>query len=436
MDTLFKNARILTVTPKVKIKEGDLLVCKDRIAQIAKHIEIKDRSNTTIIDCDGNVLMPGFKNGHAHSAMCFARSASDGYKLWDWLNRVIFPMESRLQPGDLRELSKVSFLEYLTSGITSVFDMYLNPEEQAQAAKDMGMRSVVLLQPAGYPERYSRYESEYLNGHMEDGLVTYQLGFHAEYTVVHDDLVKTAALAKKYHLPVYTHSNETLRDVDSCIDRNRSMRPIEYLDSLGIFDCGGGIFHGVHLSENEQYILRDRGVGIVTNPGSNAKLASGIMHILYCMEKGINIGLGTDGPGSNNALDIFREMYLSTILQKLQNSDPTALDALTVLQMATVNSARIMRLFDCDDLKVGKKADIIMIDLHRPSMQPFNDIARNIVYSGEKDCVKMTMINGRILYMDGEFKTDFDPEDIYQRAQKITNRIRAPRPIKHRVRRA
>ena len=434
MDTLFKNARIMTVTPTVKIREGDLLVSGNRIKQIAKRIERKDPSNTTVIDCGGNLLMPGFKNGHAHSAMCFARSCSDGYRLWDWLNRIIFPMEARLEPGDIRELSKVSFLEYLTTGITSVFDMYLNPEEQAQAAKDFGMRSVVLIQPAGYPERYPEYEARYLNGHMCDGLVTYQLGFHAEYTTKYDDLVKTAKLAHKYHLPVYTHSNETLRDVDSCIDRNRSMRPVEYLDGLGIFDHGGAIFHGVHLSENEQYILRDRKVSIVTNPGSNSKLSSGIAHILYYMEKGINIGLGTDGPGSNNALDFFREMYLATVLQKIQTGDPTALDALTVLQMATCNTARLMRLDEADDLKVGKLADIIMLDLNRPSMRPFNDIARNVVYSGSKDLVKMTMIDGRILYMDGEFRIDEDPAEIYTKAQRITDRIRVPAP--KRVKRA
>ena len=212
------------------------------------------------------------------------------------------------------------------------------------------------------------------------------------------------------------------------------MRPVEYLDGLGIFDHGGAIFHGVHLSENEQYILRDRKVSIVTNPGSNSKLSSGIAHILYYMEKGINIGLGTDGPGSNNALDFFREMYLATVLQKIQTGDPTALDALTVLQMATCNTARLMRLDEADDLKVGKLADIIMLDLNRPSMRPFNDIARNVVYSGSKDLVKMTMIDGRILYMDGEFRIDEDPAEIYAKAQRITDRIRVPAP--KRVKRA
>lgn len=418
---LFRNARVLTVTPKVKIRREDLLVDGNKIAKTGKKLKVEaDR----VIDCQGNVLMPGFKNGHAHSAMSFARSCSDGYRLWDWLNKVIFPMEARLRPGDIRELSKVSFLEYLTSGITSCFDMYLEPHEQTQAAKDFGMRSVVLLQPAGHPERYDQYRHEFLNGHMADGLVTYQLGFHAEYTVNYPELEKTSKLAHEYRLPVFCHSNETYRDVNSCIDRNRSLRPIEFLDGLGMFDYGGGIFHGVHLSENEQYILKTRKVGIITNPASNCKLASGIAHVEYYLEKGIKVGLGTDGPGSNNALDMFREMYLVTALQKIQTNDPTALDALTVLQMATCNSAQIMGLSACDDLQEGKLADIVMIDLNRPSMQPINDIARNIVYAGGKDCVKMTMIDGNILYMDGKFYTKEEPSKIYSKAQEITKRLK------------
>lgn len=418
----------MTVTGQVTIHRGDLLVEGNTIKAVGENL--RSEPGATVIDCHGNLLMPGFKNGHAHSAMPFARSCSDGYVLWDWLNKVIFPMEDNLQPGDIYELSKLAFLEYLTSGITACFDMYLNPEESAKAAKDFGMRSVVLLQPAGYPDLYAEYREKYFNGHMKDGLVTYQLGFHAEYTTGAEDLAKTAKLAHEYHLPVYTHSNETLRDVNSCIQRNRSMRPIEYLDGFGLFDYGGGIFHGVFLSESESTILHDRKVGLVTNPGSNAKLASGIAHILYYIDKGLLIGLGTDGPGSNNGLDMFYEMHLATVLQKLQNGDPTALDALDVLQMATINSAKIMRLDDCLDLAAGQKADIIMIDLNRPSMRPFNDIARNLVYAGEKDCVKMTMIDGKILYKDGRFYINEDPEEIYDKCQKITDRLKLSRNVK------
>lgn len=426
--TLFRNARILQVTPNVTIREGDVLVSGNRIAKIGTDLRPDDKA-ATVIDCGGNLLMPGFKNAHAHSAMTFSRSCSDGYKLWDWLNKVIFPMERTLKPGDIYTLSKVAFLEYLTTGITACFDMYLDPEEQARAAKDFGMRSVVLLQPAGYPERYEAYKDRYFDGHMKDGLVTYQLGFHAEYTTGAEDLRKTADLAKAYHLPVYTHCNETLKDVSSCIERNRSMRPIEYLDGFGLFDYGGGIFHGTFLGESELTILHDRHVGVVTNPGSNCKLASGIAHLLYYIDKGLLLAIGTDGPGSNNGLSMFYEMRLATVLQKIQNGDPVALDALEVLKMATVNGATLMGLEDCLDLKEGQLADIVMIDLDRPSMRPFNDIPRNIVYSGEKDCVKMTMIDGKILYMDNRFYVDEDIHALYEKAQEITERLKLARTL-------
>ena len=419
---LFRNARLLFLLPHVSLSFGDVLIVGNRIAKIGVSLPVE--KDMEVIDCDGNLLMPGFKNAHAHSAMPFARSCSDGFKLWDWLNQVIFPMEETLRPGDIYHLSKVSFLEYLTSGITACFDMYLNPEEQAQSAKDFGMRSVVLLQPAGFPERYETYKDKYFNGHMKDGLVTYQLGFHAEYTTKPEDLKKTAELAKFYHLPVYTHCNETLKDVSSCIERNRSMRPIEYLDGFGLFDYGGGIFHGTYLSESELTILHDRHVGVVTNPGSNSKLASGIAHLLYYIQKGLLIGIGTDGAGSNNSLDMFYEMRLAAVLQKIQNGDPIALDALEVLTMATVHSAQIMGLAECLDLKEGQLADLILIDLERPSMQPINDIPRNLVYAGSKDCIKLTMIDGKILYRDGKFFVGEDIRDIYRKGQEITERLK------------
>ena len=165
-------------------------------------------------------------------------------------------------------------------------------------------------------------------------------------------------------------------------------------------------------------------VSIVSNPASNAKLASGIADLCALTAKGINVALGTDGPASNNALDMFREMYLASVLPKLSNMDAAAMDAAGVLKMATVGGAIAMGLTDCDVLAEGKKADIIMLDMHRPNMQPENNIIKNIVYSGSKENVKMTMIDGKILYENGEFFVGREPEEIYQKANAIINRMR------------
>ena len=167
-----------------------------------------------------------------------------------------------------------------------------------------------------------------------------------------------------------------------------------------------------------------KGLHIITNPGSNTKLASGVAPITRFLEKGINVGIGTDGASSNNCLDMFREMFLTTGLAKLREKDASAVDAEEVLKMATVNGARAMGLHDCDILAEGKKADIIMIDLHQPNMQPLNNIQKNIVYSGSKQNVKLVMIDGTVRYEDGTFFIGEDPEEVYRRANAIIERMR------------
>lgn len=203
------------------------------------------------------------------------------------------------------------------------------------------------------------------------------------------------------------------------------MTPPQFLDSLGLFDYGGGGYHCVHFTEEDMDLFAKKGLHIITNPGSNTKLASGVAPITRFLEKGINVGIGTDGASSNNCLDMFREMFLTTGLAKLKEKDASAVDAEEVLKMATVNGAKAMGLTDCDILAEGKKADIIMIDLHQPNMQPLNNIAKNIVYSGSKQNVKMTMIDGRILYYDGRFLCCDDVEALYAKANEIIARLSA-----------
>ena len=170
-------------------------------------------------------------------------------------------------------------------------------------------------------------------------------------------------------------------------------------------------------------IMKKRGLYAVTNPGSNTKLASGIAPISKYLEKGIPVAIGTDGPASNNCLDMFREMFLTTGLAKLKNMDASSVDAAEVLKMATVNGSHAMGLNDCDYLAEGKKADIIMLDLYQPNMQPINNIVKNIVYSGSKSNVKLTMIGGIIRYENGNFNIGAEPADIYAKAEEIGKRL-------------
>lgn len=375
------------------------------------------------IDCEGNLLMPGFKNAHTHSGMTLLRSYADDMPLAEWLNDRVFPVEAKMDGEMIYHLTKLAILEYLTSGITAVFDMYLTPETIARACVDMGMRCVQVSAQNNFSQSLELTERMYQQLNHDDPLLGYFIGFHAEYTCSRELLEGVATLAHKYQAPVFTHLAETQAEVEGCKERY-GMSPVKLLDSLGMFDYGGGGYHCVYLEEEDMEIFQKRGLSVVTNPGSNAKLASGIAPIAEYLKRGINVAIGTDGPASNNCLDMFREMFLVTGLAKLREKDAAAVDAWEVLKMATVNGSKAMDLPDTDVLAKGKAADLIMIDLHQPNMQPINNIPKNIVYSGSKQNVKMTMIQGKILYENGQFTKAYDVEEIYRKANEIIDRLR------------
>lgn len=402
---------------------GDLLVEDDHIAYVGEPLE--GFRAATEIDCKGNLLIPGFKDAHTHSAMTFCRSYADDLPLHEWLFDKIFPMEEKVTPEDQYHLSKVAILEYLSSGITACFDMYYNPEEMARAAVEMGFRSVQLGTVTSSRESVKEMEESYrrINGGYND-LVTYRLGFHAEYTANDEILKELSLLSHKLKCPIYTHISETPKEVEECRGRHNGMTPPEYIESLGLWDYGGGGFHCVAFTDHDIEIWKKHNLSVVTNPGSNSKLASGIAPLTKFVDAGLNIALGTDGPGSNNALDFFYEMRLSCVLQKLLTGDASAYDALLALKSATVGGSIAMGLDNCMYLSKGQKADIVMIDLNRPSMQPLNNIPKNLVYSGAKDVVKMTMVNGKILYQDGVYHVGQSIEEIYRNAQIVTDRLK------------
>lgn len=424
MGIRFYNCRILTMKDGKDIITGELHVQNGKISFVGESKadngqETWDRE----IDCQGNLLMPGFKNAHTHSAMTFLRSYADDLPLQEWLYDKVFPMEAKLTKDDQVLLAKLGMLEYLSSGITSNFDMYLDNTCHAIASKEMGFRTVLCGSMNDFGGTVEETEEEFYRLNDFSPLVSAKIGFHAEYTTKGDTLKELAKMANRIKQPVYMHIAETKKEVDECYERY-GVSPFEFLDSIGMFEYGGGGFHGVWMSEKDKEICKEKAVSIVSNPSSNLKLASGIADLCSLLDCGINVALGTDGAASNNALDMFREMYLASVLQKVTKEDASAMDANAVLRMATVGGAKAMGLTDCDVLEEGKCADLIMIDMHRPNMQPENNITKNIVYSGSKENVKMTMIDGKILYEDGRFCVDTDVEQIYTEANKIINRMK------------
>lgn len=427
MNIRLYNARILSMEENRDIFLGEVWVKNDRIVyagdgadtdSIYQKLQIPCLIWDREIDCEGNLLMPGFKDAHTHSGMTLLRSYADDLPLNDWLNQQVFPVEAKLTDEDIYELTKLAVLEYLTSGITAVFDMYLTPYSIYKAFDEMGMRGVQVGGVNNFSQSPELLEEYYLELNGKSPLQSFMLGFHAEYTCSRELLMKISEIAHKYKAPVFAHLSETKAEVEGCRERY-GMTPVAFLDSLGMFDYGGGGYHCVHVTEEDIAIMKKRGMYAVSNPGSNTKLASGIAPITQFLKAGVPVALGTDGPASNNCLDMFREMFLVTGLAKLKEEDAAAVDAMEVLKMATVNGAHAMGLTEADVIAEGKLADLIMIDLKMPNMQPLNNIAKNIVYSGSKINVKMTMIGGRILYENGSFLTDEKPEDIYEKANEI-----------------
>lgn len=418
MKTLFKNVRLLKMNGD-PIQITNLLVDGNKISYIGEDYE-QFLPVDRIIDGKENLLMPGFKNAHAHNAMALLRSYADDLPLQEWLFDKILPLEDKLTSKEVYQFTKLGILECLSSGITANFDYYFHYDGMFKATEEMGIRTVILLTPSLPENELAILHEKYSDPNK---LITIMFGLHAEYTLSDGWLDMIHRLVHKYKVPFYTHCSETVKERDECVLRH-GVTPFKFFYEKGMFDYGGGIYHGVSLTDEEMDLIAKNNLYVVTNPGSNTKLASGICDTVKLVNKGVKVAIGTDGPASNNCLDMFKEMFLTTGLAKLFNQDPSVMDALEVLKMATVNGAKAMGLDNADTLEVGKLADMILIDLNKPNMRPIHAIEKNLVYSGSKDNVILTMVDGKILYEDGKFYVNEPVENIYEDCQKMFEKLK------------
>ncbi len=420
MKQRFYNAKILTMENE-NVIEGELHTNGNRISYAGAALAdcgAFDRE----INLEGKLIIPGFKDAHTHSAMTFLRSFADDLPLNDWLYKQVFPREAKLTDEAVYVFTQLANMEYLTSGITAAFDMYMRLPSYARANIDMGYRTVLCGSINDFGGTVEGIAEEYEKYNSLDPLISYQIGFHAEYTTKREILEGIAALSRKYKAPVYTHNSETKAEVEGCRERY-GMSPTALFEKLGMLEYGGGGFHCVWFDEKDMEIFRDKGLYMVTNPSSNLKLASGIAPICEMRRHGMTrFAIGTDGAASNNCLDMFREMFLVTGLQKYRENDAAACPAFDVLEMATKGGALAMGLSDCDVLSAGKLADFAVIDLDMPNMRPVHNIPKNLVYAGSKANVYMTVVDGKVLYENGKFTT-VDEKEIYARAERIAKEI-------------
>ncbi len=419
MKILFKNAHILDVEKGLVFK-SDLLV-EDKL--IVKIVESIEEEVDEIINASKLLLMPTFKNGHTHSPMTFLRGLIDNVSLEDWLFKHIIPRENLLTEDDVYKFSKVALLEYIRNGIGYVNDMYIFPEGFIRAAKELNFPCSISM---GTDQKIYRDclkdPNHFITLNKEHERINFIFNAHSVYTVSEKDLKDLSNIANKMHSPVFLHLSETITEVDNCIKKH-SLTPIGYANALGLFNYGGGGYHVVHPNEDDLLLMQELGIKVISNPGSNLKLGSGIAPLRKYKKLGIEVGLGTDGPASNNALSMFYEMRLAFNLENLTSSSLEGIAPIDVIRMATTNVAHIFNLEKCDTLKVGNYADLIAIKLDSPDLFPNEKIISHLVNAANENDIYLTMINGQIYYRHGKFASFIDVKNIYKEAYKSLKNI-------------
>lgn len=427
MSILIKNAQILTMLED-KLSIGDILINDDKIAAIGTVAADLLTGEEQIIDASGKLAMPGLVNAHTHAAMTLLRSYADDLELMSWLNDEIWPAEDRMGSEDIYWGTLLAIAEMIKGGTTTFADMY-GPfmDKVAQAVTESGIRANLARGCVGVSdpnevkiaeniELYDQY-----NGSAE-GRIKVWFGPHAPYTCDMAYLQKLAQAAWERNTGIHVHLAET-QDEMRQIQERYNMTPVEYLAQAGLFDGPCLAAHGVWLDEKEIAYLADKKVSIAHNPVSNMKLSSGAAPVAKMLKMGLNVGLGTDGASSNNSLDMFKEMSMAAYLSKLATMDPTSLKAFEVLQMATIGSAKALGWQEeIGTLEVGKKADLILVDLQQAHFAPWNNSVADLVYSAKNSDVTHTIVNGKLLMAERELLT-LDLPLIMQNAKRCAKRI-------------
>ncbi|MBW1971098.1 MAG: amidohydrolase [Deltaproteobacteria bacterium] len=411
-DLIIKNGTILTMDSKNSILENGFLAIRgDSISHIGTG-DMPSIKADKIIDAKGGLVLPGLVNGHTHAAMTLFRGLADDLPLMQWLENYIFPAERNMDAEFVYTGTQLALAEMILSGTTTFCDMYLFEEEVAKAAKKAGVRclagEVLYDFPSpnyGSVENGLEYTESLIQKWRDDPIVSIAVEPHSLFTCSPELLMASNELALKHRVPLIIHVAETLNEVSE-IKRKYAKTPIEHLDSLGLLGAHLIADHCVHLGQSEITKMAEHGVKVVHNPESNMKLASGIAPIPELIKQGVTVGLGTDGCASNNNLDLFSEMDTAAKLHKVHAMDPTAVDAVTVLRMATIEGARALGLQDITgSLEIGKKADVIVIDTHKPHLTPMYNATSHLVYAASGNDVTHSVINGKLVMEDRKLLT-------------------------------
>ncbi len=407
---LFKNITILD--KDLNEKAGmNVLIEEDKIKYIGK--DVPEAGCEESYDGEGKLLMSGFFNSHSHTPMTLLRGYGENLPLQDWLKQRIFPFEAKLTGDDIYYGTLLGLAESFRYGIISSTDMYYMTDRIAEAVLESGGKANVsigvtcfddrnLKDMPVYQESIDLFNNYHNAGH---GRVLVDMSLHAEYTSTEKIVAQLAELTNDLGAGMHVHVSETIKEHEDCKERHGGKTPIQYLNSLGLLDARTTAAHCVYVEEEDMDIMKEKNVTVASNPISNLKLGSGICNVPVLLQKGINVGIGTDSVASNNSLNFIEEMKFFGLVHKGGFKDPKLTTPYQTIYAATRAGALGQGRDDTGLLEEGRKADLVVIDISEPNMYPVHDMKTNVVYSASGSDVSLTMIDGRVVYKDGEFPT-------------------------------
>lgn len=430
MTQLFENCTLLkrNDTSYETISGAYIGINDDVISYVGT--EKPEEKYDIIRNVNGDIVMAGLYNCHTHSPMVLLRGVGSDLPLDKWLFEKVFPIEDKLDKRMIEAASEFALLEMLACGTVSFSDMYFFPEITSEVVINSGIkanisRPVQCFDPDENPlDSYRIKESlELFDNYNNKGNGRLLIDFciHAEYTCDTKTTEYYSKIVKEKKGNLHIHMSETKKEHEECI-KKYGKTPAAWFNDLGAFDSRAFAAHCVAITDDDINIMKDKNVSIVHNPSSNMKLGSGFADIQKYIDAGLNVTVGTDGAASNNNLDILEEMHIASLIHNGYKQDPTIMKAGTVIDMATINGAKLQGREKCGTIEVGNKADIIVISRDKPHMRPCLDVPALITYSAQSSDVILTMIDGKILYENGEYLT-IDKEKCYSNFDKEVERL-------------
>jgi 5-methylthioadenosine/S-adenosylhomocysteine deaminase len=432
-DMIVLGGTVLTIEEgSDPITSGAVAIADGKIAAVGPAEELLELAPTgEVLTASNCIIMPGLVNTHSHLAMTLLRGLADDLPLIEWLEHHIWPAEKTHMNRDTVRLgTRLAVAEQLLSGVTTTTDMYFFGDEVCAVLADAGMRGVIAESLIDFatprcatPEEMMAKQRELIEEYRDHDLITPSIAAHSPYTVSAPNLVKEAELADEFGVPFQIHLSETAWEVEKLLDE-KGASPVAYLAGLGVLSERVVAAHCVHLSPEDIDLISEFEVGVSHNPVSNLKLASGVSPVPAMVSRGVKLGLGTDGAASNNTLDLMRDMQLTALLHKGTSGDPTALPARKMVEMATIDGARVLGLDErIGTLTEGREADLICVDTDRAHATPMYDPYSHLVFAARAADVRHVVVRGKVTVRKGQVET-IDLEALQAEVESIAEQIR------------